>query len=378
VPNRDSSRERDDVTSLAPVEHPLHGVVIYQQGRIVYANSAYAQTLGYSPEELYAMRAGQVLELVFADDREHRSRRMQAALAGEEGALRYETRVIRKDGSLRWLDVTMAIINHGGLPALQAASVDITQRKLIEAERARLVLELESKNAELERFAYTISHDLKTPLITIRGFLGFLEKDAALHNTTRLKADIQRITEATENMQRLLDDLLALSRVGRVANPPANTPFAEIAAEAVERVAGQIRAREVQVSIHSDLPTVFVDRERVVEVVQNLVDNAVKFMGDRPNPQLEIGAAGLGENSQPVLFVRDNGIGIDPLFHDRVFGLFNRLSPEMEGTGIGLALVRRIVEHHGGRVWLESAPGKGSTFYFSLPSANPSNGPAPG
>jgi signal transduction histidine kinase len=136
-----------------------------------------------------------------------------------------------------------------------------------------------------------------------------------------------------------------------------------------------LEARGVQVAIAPDLPTVYGDRARLVEVVQNLVDNACKFMGDQAEPRIEIGQRGAQADAdgKPVLFVRDNGIGIEPQYQDRVFGLFNKLDAHTEGTGVGLALVKRIVEVHGGRIWVESqGVGKGSTFCFTLPGSRPS------
>jgi signal transduction histidine kinase len=118
---------------------------------------------------------------------------------------------------------------------------------------------------------------------------------------------------------------------------------------------------------------VYGDRARLLEVLQNLIDNAAKFMGDQPNPHIEIGHDGSAEDGAPVFFVRDNGIGIDPKFQDRIFGLFDKLDPRTDGTGIGLALVKRIIEFHGGRIWLEAEMGKGSTFYFTIPHGGNSN-----
>jgi PAS domain S-box-containing protein len=244
---------------------------------------------------------------------------------------------------------------------------DITERKQAEVEREKLIAELEAKNTELERFTYTVSHDLKAPLVTIRGFVGFMEKDAVSGNLDRLKADVARIASAADKMQQLLNDLLELSRVGRLMNPPERVSFAAIAREAVELVQGRIAARGVQVEVSPDLPDVHGDRVRLVEVVQNLVDNAVRFMGQQPNPRIEIGQRGNDADGKPIFFVRDNGVGIDPRYHDQVFGLFSKLDAQTEGTGIGLALVKRIVEVHGGRIWVESELGKGSTFYFTLP-----------
>jgi GAF domain-containing protein len=236
------------------------------------------------------------------------------------------------------------------------------------AERESLIVDLEAKNAELERFTYTVSHDLKSPLITIRGFLGYLEKDARAGNWERLDADTARIIEATDKMQRLLNELLELSRIGRLMNSPEAVPYATITQEALQLTQGRIEARGVRIDIQPELPVVQGDHVRLVEVIQNLIDNACKFMGDQPEPKITIGWRGPDRDGKPILFVQDNGIGIDPQYHAKVFGLFNKLDVQTEGTGIGLALVKRIVEVHGGRIWVESAGVNcGSTFLFTLP-----------
>jgi len=249
-----------------------------------------------------------------------------------------------------------------------AAQQELQERRRIEIQRETLINELEAKNAELERFTYTVSHDLKSPLVTIRGFLGYLEKDAASGDLNRLKADAERITTATEKMQRLLNELLELSRIGRMMNPPVEVRFSQLVQDAVELVHEQIIVRGVQINIEKNLPSVYGDRSRLLEVMQNLVDNAVKFMGNQAEPCIHIGQKGNDTDGKPIFFVQDNGIGIEPQFFERVFGLFNKLDTQSEGTGIGLALVKRIVEVHNGRVWVESeGAGKGTTFSFTLP-----------
>jgi signal transduction histidine kinase len=243
----------------------------------------------------------------------------------------------------------------------------IAERQRVEEERERLITELEARSAEMERFTYTVSHDLKSPLITIQGFLGLLEKDALAGEIAQMRTDITYIQTAAATMQRLLNELLELSRIGRVVNPLTAVSLSELAHEAVALVAGQITARGVQVHIAPGLPVVMGDRPRLLEVLQNLLDNAVKFMGSQPQPRIDIGARGKGE--QMFYYVRDNGVGIDPRYHDKIFGLFERLDTDSDGTGIGLTLVKRIIEVHGGRIWVESAgQGHGSTFCFTLPS----------
>lgn len=235
--------------------------------------------------------------------------------------------------------------------------------------RKDLITELENKNAELERFTYTVSHDLKSPLFTIRGFLGYLEQDALSGNTERLRADVQRIIDATDKMQRLLNELLELSRIGRLQNEYTSFSFDEIVHEAAELAHGRLSERNVQVEIEPNLPVIYGDRVRLVEVMQNLFDNAAKFMGNQQTPRIEVGLSGENaERGYPIFYVRDNGMGIASEHFDRVFGLFNKLDPRTDGTGIGLALVKRIIEVHGGRIWVQSELGQGSTFFFTLPT----------
>jgi signal transduction histidine kinase len=155
--------------------------------------------------------------------------------------------------------------------------------------------------------------------------------------------------------------------VGRLLNPPEDVPFLEIVNEAIERLRGRLDAIHAVVEIQRDLPIVRGDRTRLIEVVQNLVDNAAKYARPEERAQIQIGVSGINDDGYAIFFVRDNGIGIEPQYHERIFGLFNKLDPNTEGTGIGLSLVKRIVETHNGHIWVESEKGKGSTFRFSLP-----------
>lgn len=246
---------------------------------------------------------------------------------------------------------------------------DVTERRQAEAERETLIRSLEAKNAELERFTYTVSHDLRSPLVTIGAFISHVEEAAAKGDLASVRADLGRIRRASAKMDLLLKDLLDLSRVGHVMAAPEAVPFESLAREAVALVQGRLEARGIEVDIQEGLPVVQGDRVRILEVIQNLLDNSAKFMGDQGNPRIEIGARGEGEDA--VFFVRDNGVGIELRHHERIFGLFDKLDPGGEGTGVGLALVKRIIELHGGRIWVESEGGKGSAFYFTLPVSRP-------
>jgi PAS domain S-box-containing protein len=316
---------------------------------------------------------------VHPDDLPAAEAAVRAVIAeGRAGA--YEFRIRRPDGTTRHLrsacggvaDASGAVVRVVGI------NLDATEQWQTAADRERLIHKLEDQNAELERFVYTVSHDLKSPLITVKGFLGHLGKSARAGNWERFDADLARVGKAAEKMRQLLDDLLQLSRVGRVANPPRNTSVADAAAEALQQLAGPVAARGANVVIRPDMPHVYADPARLTEVFVNLIGNAVKFLGDQPRPRIEVGC----HPADGVFYVSDNGIGIDPAYHSRVFTLFERLDPASEGTGVGLAIVKRIVEVHGGRIWVESAgAGTGATFCFTLPSARqqeatPGDGPA--
>jgi signal transduction histidine kinase len=255
------------------------------------------------------------------------------------------------------------------LESINASLSDqISRRRQAEEEREKLIPELEARNTELERFTYTVSHDLKSPLVTITGFLGLLEQDLANEDPKRVSRDVEQIRTAAGTMQQLLDELLDLSRAGRLVNPPTAVDLGELVEEALAVVEGQITARGATITVQEDLPIVQVDRVRMLQVLQNLIQNAIKFVDEETEPRIEVGSR--QRASDYLVWVRDNGIGIDSAYWDRIFVLFNQLDPGKAGTGIGLALVKRIVEVHGGQVWLESEGlGKGSTFYFSLPMA---------
>ena len=245
---------------------------------------------------------------------------------------------------------------------------DMTERKLLEQEKDKYTKELAEKNIELERFTYTVSHDLKSPLVTIKTFLGYLPQDMTAADKQRVEKDLLFMNNAADKMGLLLQELLEMSRIGRIINPPVKITFAELIKEAISIVAGSIADRGVKVQVGGESVTLYGDRSRLTEIWQNLLENAVKFIGDRSSPQIDIGVE--RHDSETVFFVRDNGIGIDPQYQSKIFNLFEKIEAKTEGTGMGLAIVKRIVELYQGRIWVESKGlGQGTSFFFTLPGA---------
>ena len=242
------------------------------------------------------------------------------------------------------------------------------RRKQVEKEREKFTRELAEKNAELERFTYTVSHDLRSPLVTIKTFVGYLGQDIAAADAKRIEKDIFFINGATDKMEKLLGELLEMSRVGRIVNPSVEVTFKELVEEAIGIIAGPITDRGVKVQVSDESINFYGDRLRLAGIWQNLVENAVKFMGDQPDPQVDIGIE--HHDHETVFFVRDNGIGIDPKYQSKLFNLFEKIDPKTEGTGMGLAITKRIVELYQGRIWVESkGEGQGTCFFFTLPGA---------
>jgi signal transduction histidine kinase len=278
--------------------------------------------------------------------------------------------------------MTIPLFDHGKIVAVVGAAnkeaeyddSDVTQLTLLMesvwkvVERRRAEDELKQKNEELERFIYTVSHDLKSPLVTISAFLGYLESDIKSGDQVRIDKDIGYIRTASDKMSLLLSELLELSRVGRGPVHVADVRLDDIVQEALQMVAGAISERGVVVTVAESPLVLSGVKTRLVEVWQNLIENAVKYMGDQEKPQVEIGYEQALDET--VFFVRDNGIGINTRYHENIFGLFNQLDVGSEGSGLGLALVKRIVETCNGRIWVESAGvGHGSCFRFTLPAA---------
>ena len=314
--------------------------------------------MGYEPGEILGRTAGELD--IYANPGE---RQEVLRLLAENGSVQdHELAIRTKSGALRDVAIFIEQFPFDGQPCLLSALLDITERK-------RMAEDLRRSNAELEQFAYIASHDLQEPLRTVAGMVQLLQRRYQNRLDERADEYIHYAVEASERMQKLINDLLDYSRVDRQGRPFQSISLDETLVSAL----GNLRAALVDSQAHlthDPLPVVRADPVQMVQVWQNLVGNAIKFRGELP---LEI-HIGVERDAGGWRFaVRDNGIGIDPQYFERVFLVFQRLHTRSKyaGTGIGLALCKKIIERHGGKIWIESQPGQGSTFYFTLPEEKP-------
>jgi len=276
------------------------------------------------------------------------------------------------DGSKGWFNLNMEPVPEG----VFILSEDITQEKLMSEELKKhrehleqLVEErtsqLEAANKELEAFSYSVSHDLRAPLRHITGFIQLLQKDIGSSLNEKNLKYLGYIMDSAKKMGLLIDDLLTFSRMGRIEMNPDRVNLNDMVKKVIEELNSETKDRKIEWVIH-DLPVVLCDGSMLHQVYVNLIANAVKFTRKKENATIEVGIK--SERGRNVFYVRDNGVGFDTKYIDKLFGVFQRLhsESEFEGTGIGLANVKRIIHRHGGQVWAEGAENQGATFYFSL------------
>ena len=339
-------------------------VEVDKDDRYIAVNNRICGMLGYSREELLQKY---VNDITAPEDLKYSTELNMKLYNGEMDLFDYEKRLVRKDGTKIWVHVSVSAVRdaEGRHWRTIRTMEDVSELKKNE-------IEIMQKNEELTRFIYTVSHDLKSPLVTIKSFTSFLKESIASNDLLAQEKDINYIENAADKMGRLLDELLELSRVGRKEKPKSKFPMEAIARSAVDLVAGRIEEKRIKVIFSGPPVMLYGHSERLIQLYLNLIDNAAKFIGDHPDPKIEIGAyPDNDKQNEVILFVHDNGSGIDPRHHHKIFGLFEKLDTSQEGTGIGLALVKRIVEVHGGSIWfISKGIGKGTTFYFTLEGAH--------
>jgi len=340
------------------------------KGKFIEANPAIIRMFGYkSKEEFLAINVSDLYQN--AEDRKKFNDKMlkEEFVKGEELWLR------TKDGSLFFGSVSAVAVKdeQGHVKYYDGIIDNITERKWAEEDRERLLADLEAKNRELESFVYTISHDLKAPLVSLNGFSSVLQKKYESRLGEEGKHCLERIQANVAHMEVLITSLLELSRIGQVVGPIEEIDVAALLRKIRDALAIRLKEAGAEFAVQEPLPTVRADRGRIHQVFANLIDNAVKFRSTERALRIEVGCR--QESGFYRFHVADNGIGIAPQFHEQIFAPFRKLHPEIEGAGIGLSLVKKIVEHHGGRAWVESPSaspstgkeGAGATFYFTLP-----------
>jgi signal transduction histidine kinase len=230
----------------------------------------------------------------------------------------------------------------------------------------KIMEELKKKNADIEQFLYTASHDLRTPLVTVKNFLGFLENDISKGDQRIVLEDLQYLHGAADKMKQILDELLEISRIEHAGAPMVKLSFLELLTDVLNVMRGTILEWEVNIIMpQSDLMLIG-DRSHLFRIWQNLIENAIKYCREDCNILIELGV--WHHSNETVFFVKDNGIGIDHQYQNKIFGIFEQLNQNSPGTGMGLYMIQRIVNNYNGRIWVESEGiGKGSCFFFTLP-----------
>jgi PAS domain S-box-containing protein len=355
----DALRETEKKYSTL-VESSLTGIYTVQDGNIVFANSKFAEIFRYSREELIGIESW---KLVHPEYRDLNKEIMARRLRGEEAPSEYEAKGLTKDGETLWIERRNTRIEHNGRPAVLGNVVDITKQKRAE-EKLRKI------NEELRNFVDVVSHDLKNPIISIQGFSSLLFKKYQEKLGEKGRMYLEQIEASARRMEILVSDLLALSRIGQVASRFKDVSSLKIVSNVTSGLQSRLKEKGIDLVVADNLPTIYCDEKRIYQVFENLFVNAIKFTRGAKSPKIEIGCEDGGKFHQ--LFVRDNGIGIDPKYHRTIFERFHRLKviEDEEGTGLGLAIVERIINNHGGKVWVESEKGNGATFYFTLPKAS--------
>ena len=359
----------------AVVENVADAIAITVGTDRVFVNKAFLDIHGL--KDVSEVLGLPIDQFILSDDREGVRKRALDRREGRSVEQQInEYRIMRRDGQVRWVQAHAVTINYKGEPAMLAVLRDITELKQAEEEILSLNRELEQRvkelresNQELEAFNYMVSHDLKTPLIAIEGFSKRIVRECPLGSDPKCASHLEIIRKSAQQMAGLIEDLLAYCRLGKEEVGRSKIDMAGLTGAVVDELKLIQGNREIEVHVAS-LPDAWGDAPMIRQVLMNLLSNAFKFTGVREKAVIEIG--GMETGKENTYFVKDNGPGFEAERAGGLFGLFRRLHApgEFEGTGVGLAVVKRIVEGHGGQVWAEGDVGKGATFYFTLPSGD--------
>ena len=333
------------------------------EGHFLLGNAKLAEILGMTLEEIHKLTFAHITH---PDDLLREQPLLEQLLAGKRPSYTIEKRFLHKDGYPVWVRVTSSMTQGNPQRHLILIIEDITARRQVEEALRQTATELARSNKELEQFASVASHDLKEPLRAVSGYVTLLEARYRDQLDDKAQQYIAGATQGAERMQGLITDLLALSHVGTQGKAFVPVDLNTVLDQALQCISTSIQETDAQIT-HDPLPTLSADAGQMVQLMQNLIGNAIKFRGEEP-PRIHIGVQHVDDGWQ--FSVRDNGIGIEPQYYQRIFLIFQRLHTRTQypGTGIGLAICQKIIERHGGMIWVESQPGHGSTFFFTIPN----------
>lgn len=357
-------KQSEELFRLAVEASPSAIVMLDTEGRIALANKQLTRLFGYKRDSLL----GESIERLLPDDG-HGAHPVMRALA-DGGAARAgveTTELVGMDNRGHALPVSVSLnpVSIGSQHYVLCAFTDNRERKRAEENIRRVNEQLWRKNQEMEQFVYSVSHDLKSPLVTVTGFVGMLKEDLSAGNADGAADAVERIERATRRMSSLINDLLQLSRIGRVEIDRQTVSLEEVIGDLQQDLVDQFRTRQARLEVHGPLPEISADRARVIEVFDNLLSNALKYGCPSPGTTVTVGAVRGAEEIR--IYVRDQGPGIPTAYQGKIFQAFQRLSNQTEGTGVGLAIVEKIMRTHGGRVWVESEEGNGARFWLAFP-----------
>jgi PAS domain S-box-containing protein len=356
------------VQLLAIVESAMDAIIsIDGDQRVVLFNAAAAEMFQCPMENALGQPLDRFIPARFrARHQEHVRHFGEAGVTGRRMGALGELAGLRADGQEFPIEASISRSLIAGKPVFTAIVRDITRRKRAEAQLRQAADELARSNNDLQQFAYVVSHDLQEPLRTISGFLGLLERKLADGPDAETREYMRYILEGGERMRQMIADLLAYSRVGAKDAKAERVALREPLDRALEMLRAAIDQSAAAIRV-GDLPAVRADAGQWTQVFQNLIGNAIKFRSERP---LEIHVGAKRDGNLWLVWVKDNGIGMSPEYRERIFEVFQRLHTQKQypGTGIGLAICKKVVERHGGRVWVESEPGQGAAFYFTIPA----------
>ena len=343
-------------------------VVLNREGEVILSNKKCEEITGYDKSCILGKSWLQLMTPV--EGREEYAKQLSKSLSSRAQSS-YECPIVTRDGTSRiisWHSTPMTD-QAGNVVGIINVGEDVTEEKKLQQELEVKNRALAEKNEELQNFVSIVSHDLKSPLYILQDFTSILLQDHRNEFGEDVIYYLERIKKNAENMEKLIVDILEFSKIGTTEGDYQNYPISQIVQRAVDELKPKIDEKNIHLTISGEFPTLFCDPARILQVFTNLISNSIKFMDPKNDlPMIEIGCQKLGKEYE--FFVKDNGIGIDKEYHEKIFKIFQRLKElkQVEGTGVGLAIVKKIIENHGGKVWVDSAKGKGATFFFTLPA----------